>query len=122
MDRARYAVEERHHPDPVAARSEEPGGGPLVVLVDDPAHVVATTVDPIPGIARPDGAQWSGQLGGGLGQGGLVVRHHPVRRMGHPGRFPDRVGEHLVLQRQERRRAAERHRPTVDRLVAGDER
>ena len=84
MDRARHPVEERHHPDPVAARLEEPGGRALVVLVDDPAHVVAAAVDPVAGVARPDRTQWAGQLGGRLGESGLLVGHDVVRRPATP--------------------------------------
>ena len=122
VDRARHAVEERHHPDPVAARPEEPRGGGLVVLVEDPAHVVAAAVDAVARIAGPHRAQRPGSSAVASARAASSARRRAVRRVRHPGGLPDRVGERLVLQGQERRRATERDRPAVDRLVGGDER
>ncbi len=121
VDRAGHAVEERHHPHPVAARREEGERRRPVVLVADPAHVVAAAVEAAAGVTRPDGAERAGDLRGRLGQRVLVDRDDAVRRGRHVGGRPDGVGQHLVLEREEGRGPASGDRTTQDRLVIGDE-
>ena len=122
MDRAGHAVEERHHPDAVAARQEERQRPRPVGVVAHPAHVVATAVEALAGVPGPDGAERAREPVGRGGEGVAVGGHDLVRRPGDAGGVPDLVGQHLVLEGDERRGPAGEDRPAEDGPVGGHER
>ena len=121
VDRAGHAVEERHHPHLFAARREERVRADLVVVVGDPAHEVAAAGEPATGPHRAERAADSSAV---------ARRQRLGQRRDDPARAPPRgrrrprpaSASGLVLQGQERARAAAGDRPAEDRLVARHER
>ena len=117
-----HAVEERHHPYAVAARQEERQRPRPVGVVTHPAHVVATAVEALAGVPGPDGAEGTREPVGRGGERVAVGGHDLVRRPGDAGGVPDLVGQHLVLEGDERRGPAGEDRPAEDGPVGGHER
>ena len=91
-------------------------------LVTHPAHVVATAVEALAGVPGPDGAERTREPVGRGGEGVAVGGHDLVRRPGDAGGVPDLVGQHLVLEGDERRGPAGEDRPAEDGPVGGHER
>ena len=121
VDAARHALEERHHPHPVAAGGEERERRRGVLRVDDPAHEVAAAVEAVARVARPDhaGAPVEGD-GARLERGG--VDRHDVEPRACARRPRPRPRRRRACPRAPARRRAARRRPAaVDRL-GGDER
>ena len=85
-------------------------------LVAHPAHVVATAVEALAGVPGPDGAEGTRQPVGRGGERVAVGGHDLVRRPDDAGGVPDLVGQHLVLEGDERRGPAGEDRPAEDGL------
>ena len=98
VDAAGDALQERHHPGPVAALAQEPGRLGRVLVAAHPAQAEGPAVEPLPGVPGPGRAGPPVQAPRRRPQRHRLGRHHLRGRPGHTEVVPELVDDDLVLQ------------------------